>query len=179
MAALLGLDLAKAREVAQDAAGDDICEIANDNAPGQVVISGHKPAIDRAVEIARAAGARRAILLPVSAPFHCSLMEPAARAMAEALGKTAMSEPAVPLVANISAKAVRNPGAIREGLVEQVTGTVRWSESVSYLANESVDTLVELGAGKVLTGLARRINRDLKASAIAAPADIEAFLATG
>ncbi len=179
MAALLGLDLAKAREVAQNAAGDDVCEIANDNAPGQVVISGHKPAIDRALEIAKTAGARRAILLPVSAPFHCSLMEPAARTMAGALGKTAMSKPSVPLIANVSARAVRDPGAIREGLVEQVTGTVRWSESVSYLANEGVDTLVELGAGKVLTGLARRINRDLKASAIAAPADIEAFLAAG
>ena len=177
MAALLGLDLEAARTVAREAAQGEICEIANDNAPGQVVLSGDRSAIDRAVEIAKTAGARRAILLPVSAPFHCSLMQPAAQAMAEALGETAMSAPALPLVANISAAAVTSPEIIREGLVAQVTGTVRWTESVQYLANEGVERLVELGAGKVLTGLARRINRDLKASAIGAPADIEAFLA--
>jgi [acyl-carrier-protein] S-malonyltransferase len=177
MAALLGLDLEKSRAVADEASRGEVCEIANDNAPGQVVLSGHKTAIDRAVEIARTAGARRAILLPVSAPFHCSLMEPAARAMEAALGETVMSAPAVPLIANISASPVTSPEAIREGLVAQVTGTVRWTESVGRLSGEGVDTLVELGAGKVLTGLARRINRNLKASAIGTPADIEAFLA--
>jgi len=179
MAALLGLDMAKSKAVAQAAAENDVCEIANDNAPGQVVISGHKAAIDRAVEIAREVGARRAILLPVSAPFHCSLMQPAAQAMAQALAETDIKTPSAPLVANVSAAAVTSPEAIRGGLVEQVTGTVRWSESISYLANEGVDTLVELGAGKVLTGLARRINRDLKASAIGTPADIEAWLDAG
>ena len=177
MAALLGLDYEGAGNVAREAAQGDICEIANDNAPGQVVISGHKQAIDRAVEIAKEAGARRAILLPVSAPFHCSLMAPAAKVMREALAGVDIKPPLVPLIANISASAVTAPDDIAAGLVAQVTGRVRWRESVSLMAHDGVTRLYELGAGKVLTGLARRINRDLKAGAIGSPDDIETFMA--
>jgi [acyl-carrier-protein] S-malonyltransferase len=176
MAALLGLDLDVAREVAEAAAQGDVCQAANDNAPGQVVVSGHTAAIERALEIAKEKGAKRAVLLPVSAPFHCSLMAPAADVMAEALGNTEINAPAVPLVANVTAESVVDPDTIRHQLVEQVTGAVRWRESVLYMKDKGVDTLVEAGAGKVLSGLARRIDRDLTGQALNGPEDIEAFL---
>jgi len=174
MAALLGLDLEAARAVAEEAAQGDVCAPANDNAPGQVVISGARAAIDRALEIARDKGARRAMLLPVSAPFHCALMAPAAEVMARALEEVEVSDPVVPLVANISATAVGDAAAIRAGLVEQVTGMVRWRESVAFMADAGVSRLYEIGAGKVLSGLARRIDRELETVAVGTPEDIEA-----
>jgi [acyl-carrier-protein] S-malonyltransferase len=178
MAALLGLDLDTAAEVAAEAAGDEVCSVANDNAPGQVVISGAIGAVERAVEIAKGKGARRALLLPVSAPFHCSLMAPAARVMEEALRSVAMQAPAVPLVANVTAEPVTDAEDIRRHLVEQVTGVVRWTESVTWLTGKGgVDSLVELGTGKVLTGLAKRIAPDAAAQALNTPADIDAFVA--
>lgn len=176
MAALLGLDLDVAREVAQEAAQGDVCQAANDNAPGQVVVSGHTAAVERALEIAREKGAKRALLLPVSAPFHCSLMAPAAEVMAKALEDTQINAPIVPLVANVTAESVVDPDTIRRQLVEQVTGAVRWRECVLYMKDKGVDTLVEAGAGKVLSGLARRIDRDLIGQSLNGPADIEAFL---
>jgi [acyl-carrier-protein] S-malonyltransferase len=176
MAALLGLDLDAAREVAEAAAQGEVCQAANDNAPGQVVVSGHTAAVERALEIAKEKGARRAVLLPVSAPFHCSLMAPAADVMAEALEKTEISAPAVPLVANVTAESVADPDTIRRQLVEQVTGAVRWRESVLYMKDKGVDTLVAAGAGKVLSGLARRIDRELTGQALNGPEDIEEFL---
>ena len=176
MAALLGLELDVAREVAEAAAQGEVCQAANDNAPGQVVVSGHTAAVERAVEIAKEKGAKRAVLLPVSAPFHCALMAPAADVMAEALGKTEISAPVVPLVANVTAESVADPDTIRRQLVEQVTGAVRWCESVLYMKDKGVDTLVEVGAGKVLSGLARRIDRELTGRALNGPDDIEEFL---
>jgi [acyl-carrier-protein] S-malonyltransferase len=176
MAALLGLDLDVAREVAEAAAQGEVCQAANDNAPGQVVVSGHAAAVERALEIAKEKGARRAVLLPVSAPFHCSLMAPAADVMAEALEKTEINAPAVPLVANVTAESVADPDTIRRQLVEQVTGAVRWRESVLYMKDKGVDRLVEAGAGKVLSGLARRIDRELTGVALNGPDDIEEFL---
>jgi [acyl-carrier-protein] S-malonyltransferase len=176
MAALLGLELDAAREVAEAAAQGEVCQAANDNAPGQVVVSGHTAAVERAVEIAKEKGAKRAVLLPVSAPFHCALMAPAADVMAEALGKTEISAPVVPLVANVTAESVADPDTIRRQLVEQVTGAVRWRESVLYMKDKGVDTLVEAGAGKVLSGLARRIDRELTGRALNGPDDIEEFL---
>jgi [acyl-carrier-protein] S-malonyltransferase len=176
MAALLGLDLDAAREVAEAAAQGEVCQAANDNAPGQVVVSGHAAAVERALEIAKEKGARRAVLLPVSAPFHCSLMAPAADVMAEALEKTEINAPAVPLVANVTAESVADPDTIRRQLVEQVTGAVRWRESVLYMKDKGVDRLVEAGAGKVLSGLARRIDRELTGVALNGPDDIEEFL---
>ena len=178
MAALLGLDMETVRAVAGEAAQDGVCEVANDNAPGQVVISGDAQAVERAMALAKDKGAKRALPLPVSAPFHCSLMRPAAEAMAEALAGVVMNAPVVPLVANVTARPLTDPDEIRARLVEQVTGMVRWTESVSWLASEGGATeLVELGAGKVLTGLAKRIAPDATASAINTPADIEAFAA--
>ncbi len=178
MAALLGLDLAAAREVAAEAGQGDVCDVANDNAPGQVVISGATAAVERAVEIAKNKGAKRALLLPVSAPFHCSLMQPAAEAMEAALGEVTMQAPQVPLVANVLAAPVSDPAEIRRRLVEQVTGVVRWTESVSWLTGEGgITHLTELGTGKVLTGLAKRINAEAAANAVSSPADIEAFVA--
>lgn len=178
MAALLGLDLQDAREVAEAAATDDeVCMAANDNAPGQVVVSGAKAAVERAVELAKEKGAKRAVLLPVSAPFHCSMMQPAADRMAEALASATMNPPAVPVVANVTASAVSEPTRIRELLVEQVTGVVRWRESVLYMKDQGVDRLVELGAGKVLSGLARRIDRELQSANAGTPDEIEALLA--
>jgi [acyl-carrier-protein] S-malonyltransferase len=174
MAALLGLDVEQALEVAKAAAEGEVCEAANDNAPGQVVISGHMTAVERAVELAKEHGAKRAILLSVSAPFHCALMQPAADAMADALGEVDMLAPSVPLVANVSASRLETPSAIRDSLVQQVTGMVRWRECVGFMVENGVDTLYELGAGKVLSGLARRIDRDLAAVAVGAPADVEA-----
>ncbi len=176
MAALLGLDLDVAREVAAAAAQGEVCQAANDNAPGQVVVSGHTAAVERALEIAKEKGAKRALLLPVSAPFHCSLMAPAADVMAEALEKTEISAPEVPLVANVTAESVVDPDTIRRQLVAQVTGAVRWRESVLYMKDKGVDRLVEAGAGKVLSGLARRIDRELTGLALNGPADIEEFL---
>ncbi len=175
MAALLGLDIDAAAQVAAQAAGAEVCVAANDNAPGQVVVSGHKSAVERALELAAAQGAKRCVLLPVSAPFHCPLMQPAADAMAEALAEVTISRPAVPLVANVTAAAVEDPEEIRRLLVAQVTGAVRWRESMLYVRKNGVDELVELGAGKVLSGLARRIDRALSASAIGTPNEVEAF----
>ena len=176
MAALLGLELEAAREVAEAAAQGEVCQAANDNAPGQVVISGHTAAVERALEIAKEKGAKRAVLLPVSAPFHCSLMAPAADVMAEALGNTQISAPVVPLVANVTAESVVDPDTIRRQLVEQVTGAVRWRECVLYMKDKGVDRLVEAGAGKVLSGLARRIDRALTGQSLNGPDDIEEFL---
>lgn len=178
MAALLGLDFADADAAAAEAAdtsGDEICAAANDNAPGQVVISGNKAAVERAIEIAREKGARRAVLLPVSAPFHCALMQPAAEAMEEALAEVTINAPAVPLVANVTASVTSDPELIRSLLVQQVTGVVRWRESVLAMGEDGVDTLVELGAGKVLTGMVRRINRDMTGVSVQSPADMEEF----
>ncbi|MBJ3785339.1 ACP S-malonyltransferase [Devosia sediminis] len=178
MAALLGLDVETAQAVAAEAAQGDVCDVANDNAPGQVVVSGATPAVERAVEIAKAKGAKRALLLPVSAPFHCSMMQPAADAMAAALAEVTMNAPVVPLVANVLAAPISDPAEIRQRLVEQVTGVVRWTESVTWLTTTGgVTTLVEFGSGKVLTGLAKRIAPDASAQAVGTPADIDAFIA--
>jgi [acyl-carrier-protein] S-malonyltransferase len=174
MAALLGLDFATASAVAAEAAQGDVCQAANDNSDGQVVISGSKAAVDRACEIAKAKGAKRAILLPVSAPFHCALMKPAADAMAEALAKVTMNTPVVPLVANVLAAPTSDPVLIRQKLVEQVTGTVRWRESVAFMAAQGVKLFVEVGAGKVLTGLAKKNAPDAQAIAAGTPEDIAA-----
>ena len=173
MAALIGLDLEAARQVAEAAAQDEVCVPANDNAPGQVVVSGHRSAVERAVEIAPDKGARRAVMLPVSAPFHCPLMAPAADVMAEALAEVTMLPPSLALVANVTAAPVAEPETIRSLLVQQVTAMVRWRESVLRMKEEGVETLVELGAGKVLSGLIRRIDRDLKAVAVGTPDEIE------
>lgn len=178
MAALLGLDLDTARAVAEEAAQGEVCQVANDNAPGQVVISGALAAIERALEIAKAKGSKRALLLPVSAPFHCSLMQPAADAMAAALAEVQMNAPVVPLVANVLAAPISDPAEIRQRLVEQVTGVVRWTESVTWLAGQGgVTQLVELGTGRVLTGLAKRIASNVTADAVGSPAEIDAFVA--
>jgi len=178
MAALLGLELEPAQEVAKAAAEGDVCAAANDNAPGQVVVSGHKAAVERAMKLGAERGARRSILLPVSAPFHCALMEPAAREMEEALAAVAMETPAVPLIANVTAASVDEPETIRRLLVEQVTGLVRWRESVLAMKGEGVDTVIELGVGRVLSGLVKRIDRDLAVMSVGTPAEIETFLKT-
>jgi [acyl-carrier-protein] S-malonyltransferase len=178
MAALLGLDLDTARQVAAEAAQGEVCDVANDNAPGQVVVSGTTAAVERALVLAKAAGAKRALLLPVSAPFHCSLMQPAADAMAIALSEVKMNAPVVPLVSNVLAAPITDPAEIRQRLIEQVTGVVRWTESVTWLTGAGgVTHLAELGTGNVLTGLAKRINGDAVARAVGTPADIEAFVA--
>ena len=176
MAALLGATLDQASGIAADAAEDQVCDIANDNAPGQVVLSGNTEAVERAVAFAGERGIRRAVMLPVSAPFHCRLLQPASEAMKEALGATAIEPPQPELVANVSAEPVSDPDEIRELLVAQVTGRVRWRECVLAMRDAGVETLVELGAGKVLTGLARRIDRDLAALSVESPDDIEALL---
>jgi [acyl-carrier-protein] S-malonyltransferase len=177
MAALLGLDYEEAAAIASEAADGEVCQAANDNAPGQVVVSGMRSAVERAVEIAKARGAKRAILLPVSAPFHCALMQPAADAMREALEGVDLKVPAVPIVANVLAQPISDPGEIRRRLVEQVTGTVRWRESVGAMAAAGVDRLYEVGAGKVLTGLVKRIAPAVGSSAIGSPEDVAAFRA--
>ena len=177
MAALLGLDLADAAAVASEAAQGDICQAANDNSPGQVVISGHKAAVERALEIAKAKGAKRAILLAVSAPFHCALMQPAADVMAEALAKVAMKPPVVPLIANVIAGPLSDPADIRASLVKQVTGTVRWRECVGFMAAHGVNRFCELGAGKVLTGLLKKNAPEASGIAIGTPDDIAAAAA--
>jgi len=176
MAALMGMDLEDVRAVAGDAGG--VCTAANDNAPGQVVLSGARATVERAVEIAAERGARRSIMLPVSAPFHCPLMAPAAEVMAEALAEVPMERPAVPLICNMTAAPLEDPDEIRHRLVEQVTGMVRWRESVLYMRDHGVDTVVEIGAGRVLTGLTRRIDRDLTGVTVGTPGEVEAFLGT-
>ena len=177
MAAILGLDLETVLAAAADAAQGEICSVANDNAPGQVVISGHLSAVNRAIEALKAAGAKRALPLPVSAPFHCALMRPAADAMEAALANVTMNAPVVPVIANVLARPISDPVEIRKRLVEQVTGMVRWTECVTWMVKEGgVTDLVELGSGKVLSGLAKRISPDTPASSIGAPADIDAFV---
>ena len=176
MAALLGLNFDAAKEIADEAAQGDVCDVGNDNAPGQVVLSGATSAIERAVEIAKEKGARRAVPLPVSAPFHCSMLAPAADVMEKALDETEIAAPSPVLVANVTASSVQDPPIIRRQLVEQVTGMVRWHESVLYMKEQGVDTLIELGAGNVLTGLARRIDRELTGRSIQSPDDIETLL---
>jgi [acyl-carrier-protein] S-malonyltransferase len=173
MAALLGADLAQAQALAKAAAEGEVCEAANDNAPGQVVISGSRAAIERAIALGPKFGARRAVLLPVSAPFHCALMQPAADAMREALGSVTIKPPAVPLVANVLASAITDPDQIRTRLVEQVTGMVRWRESMLYLQSQGVDTVYEVGAGRVLAGIARRVE-GLQAHSVGTPEELEA-----
>lgn len=178
MAALLGLDFEAAQAVAAEAAQGDVCQAANDNDPSQVVVSGHKAAIERAVDIAKERGAKRAVLLPVSAPFHCALMQPAADAMATALAEVQISAPAVPVVANVRAAAVSDPDEIRALLVEQVTGSVRWRESVQQMDADGVTEIWEIGAGKALSGMVRRINRDITCRAVGTSADVDAAVAS-
>jgi len=177
MAALLGLGIDQGHSVAAEAAGaDQVCAVANDNAPGQVVVSGHRQAVERAIAIARAHGARRSIALPVSAPFHSPLMAPAAEVVAEALGRVMLGSPVVPLVANISATATQDPTRISRGLVEQVTAMVRWRESMLFLEQKGVEELVEIGTGRVLTGLAKRIAPDLSARSVGTPEEVESLI---
>ncbi len=176
MAALLGLDYATATDVAAEAAQGDVCQTANDNSDGQVVISGTKAAIDRACEIAKTKGAKRAILLPVSAPFHCALMQPAAEAMAQALSTVEMNAPIVPLIANVLAGEITDPAIIRAKLIEQVTGTVRWRECVAYMVAHGVKVFVEIGAGKVLTGLAKKNAPEATAINAGTPGEIAALV---
>ena len=177
MAALLGLDFATAAGVAAEAAQGEVCQAANDNSDGQVVISGHKAAVERAAEIAKARGAKRAIMLPVSAPFHCALMQPAADAMAKALSEVAMHAPVVPVMANVRAAPLTDPAAIRDSLVAQVTGTVRWRECVAAMVAGGVTQFIELGSGKVLTGLAKKNAPAATALAINTPDDFAAAIA--
>ena len=176
MAALLGATLEQARDIAGAAAEDQVCDLANDNAPGQVVLSGNGEAVERAVALAKERGVRRAVMLSVSAPFHCRLLQPAAEAMEEALSTVDMSPPEPPLVANVSAEPVSDPDEIRELLVAQVTGLVRWRECVLAMRDAGVGTVVEIGAGRVLTGLARRIDPDLVALSVESPDDVDALL---
>lgn len=177
MAALLGLDFRTVAAVAEEAAMGEVCQAANDNDPGQVVVSGHRAAVERAVELAKERGARRAMLLPVSAPFHCALMEPAAEAMAEALSHVEIHRPKVPLVANVVAESVSDPATIRSLLVDQVMGAVRWRESVIYMAEQGVGEVWENGAGKALSGMIRRIDRSVATRAVATPDDVRAAAA--
>ena len=176
MAAVLGLDLDTVRAVAAEAAQGDVCEAANDNDPAQVVVSGHKAAVERACEIAKEKGAKRALLLPVSAPFHCALMQPAADVMAEALAQVEIKAPAVPVVANVVAAPVSAPEDIRRLLVEQVTGSVRWRESVAAMAAAGVDEIWEIGAGKALSGMIRRIEKSIACKAVGTPDEVKATL---
>ncbi len=177
MAAVLGLDFDAVKAVAEAAAQGDVCSAANDNGGGQVVVSGHKPAVERAIAMAQAQGAKRAMLLPVSAPFHCALMQPAADVMAEALANVTINVPAAPIVANVTADYVSDPASIRELLVRQVTGTVRWRESVARMSAGSVSRFVEVGSGKVLAGLIRRIAEGAATISVGSPADVDAFKA--
>lgn len=175
MAAMIGLDLADVRAIASEVADVGVCAAANDNGGGQVVVSGTKAAVERAVELAKLRGVKRAMMLPVSAPFHCLLMQPAADAMAEALARIPVNTPVVPLVANVPAQAISEPSQIVRSLIEQVTGTVRWRESVQFMAQAGVTVFYELGAGKVLTGLIKRIAETATASAIGTPEDLARF----
>ncbi len=178
MAALLGLNFEQAREAAEKAAQGQVCQAANDNDPGQVVVSGHREAVERAIEIAREMGARRAVLLPVSAPFHCTLMQPAAEVMAEELSRVDIEPPKVPLVANVRAAPITDPSTIRSLLVEQVTGVVRWRESVAFMAGEGVDEFWEIGAGKALSGMIRRIVRGAATRQAGTPEEVKAAAQT-
>jgi [acyl-carrier-protein] S-malonyltransferase len=178
MAALLGLDFEQAVTVAGEAAQDQVCQAANDNGGGQVVVSGDKAAVERAVELAKARGARRAMMLPVSAPFHCTLMQPAADAMAAALAGVTVKSPAVPVVANVLAKPIRDPADIVDALVAQVTGTVRWRDSIAFMADAGVTRFYEVGAGKVLSGLVRRVAEGASGVSIGTPDDVAAFKAS-
>ncbi len=178
MAALLGLDLDVAKEVVDEAAQGDVLATANDNAPGQVVVSGKREAVERAVDVAKEKGAKRAMLLQVSAPFHCLMMAPAADVMAEALADVKLLPPVVPLIANVTAGPVEDPDEIRRLLVEQVTGMVRWRECCMTMRAKGVEKLIEVGSGKVLSGLARRIDKELSASNVSTPAGVEEFLGT-
>jgi [acyl-carrier-protein] S-malonyltransferase len=177
MAALLGVDFEQAAAIAHEAAQGELVQAANDNGGGQVVVSGHKTAVERAVEIAKAKGVRRAMLLPVSAPFHSALMQPAAEVMADALGKVTIKPPVVPLVANVTAAPVTEPAQIMRGLIEQVTGTVRWRESVGFMASAGIATFYEVGSGKVLSGLIKRIADGAHGVSIGTPDDVTAFKA--
>jgi [acyl-carrier-protein] S-malonyltransferase len=178
MAAILGLDFDDVKKITEAASNEDICEAANDNSNGQVVISGHAGAVAKAIVLATEAGAKRAIELPVSAPFHCRLMAPAAQEMATALADVDFRPPTVPVIANVTASAVTEPSQIRQLLVEQITGTVRWRESVMYMKTKGVDKVFEIGAGKVLCGLVKRIEPDIEAQAIGTAEQIDAFLST-
>jgi [acyl-carrier-protein] S-malonyltransferase len=177
MAALIGVELDAAREIAQQAAAGAVCAAANDNGGGQVVLSGDKSAVERAVEIAKGRGVKRAMMLPVSAPFHCALMQPAADVMAQALAQVTVKAPSVPLVANVLAAPIDNPQQVVQALVQQVTGTVRWRESVSFMANAGVTAFYEVGSGKVLTGLIKRIAETASAASIGTPEDVARFKA--
>lgn len=178
MAALLGIELEPAQEACVEAAKGEIVSVANDNGGGQVVVSGHKAAVERTIETAKAKGAKRGMMLPVSAPFHCPLMQPAADAMQAALETVALGTPRVALVANVLASEITEPGNIKQRLVEQVTGLVRWRESVQYMKSQGVEMLVECGSGKVLSGLVKRIDKEMTGLALNTPADIETFLKT-
>ncbi|MGQ0583457.1 MAG: ACP S-malonyltransferase [Reyranella sp.] len=178
MAALLGIELEAAQEACKEAAQGEVVAVANDNGGGQVVVSGHKGAVERAIEAAKARGCKRGMLLPVSAPFHCSLMQPAADAMKAALEQVTLMPPRVPLIANVLASEISDPTAVKQRLVEQVTGLVRWRESVQYMKSKGVEVLVECGTGKVLSGLVKRIDKDMTGLALNAPQDIDAFLKT-
>lgn len=178
MAALIGLDLSVAQEIASAASQNEVCAAANDNAPGQIVVSGHVAAVERAITIAAERGYKRSIKLPVSAPFHCTLMRPAADVMRKALSEVHMHSPSVPLIANVTAESVSNAETIRELLVEQVTSAVRWRESVLYMKEQGVEQLIECGAGTVLAGLTKRIDKDVLAISLQTPQDIENFLKT-
>jgi [acyl-carrier-protein] S-malonyltransferase len=175
MAALLGLDFAAAVSIAADAAAGGVCQAANDNGGGQVVVSGDKAAVERAVELAKAKGAKRAMLLPVSAPFHCALMQPAADVMANALREVKVKAPVVPVVSNVMVQPLTDPSQIVGALVAQVTGTVRWREDVEFMAKEGVDIFYEVGAGKVLSGLIKRIAANATGKSIGTPDDVAAF----
>ncbi len=179
MAALLGAELDQARAIAQEAAAQaaGVCQVANDNGGGQVVLSGAKAAVEKAIDISKEKGIKRAVLLPVSAPFHCALMQPAADAMREALAGAAISPPCVPVVANVTAAPTQDPEAIRRLLVEQVTGAVRWRESVAYMADQGVTKFIECGSGKVLAGLLKRIAPQAAGLSVGAPADFDAYRA--
>jgi [acyl-carrier-protein] S-malonyltransferase len=172
MAAILGLDLRAVEAIASQAAAGEVCEAANDNDPAQIVVSGHRAAVERAIALARERGAKRAVLLPVSAPFHCALMQPAAAAMEQALGDVELAPPSAPLVANVTARPVTDPAEIRRLLVRQVTARVRWRESVEWMAGQGVGRFVEVGAGKALSGMIRRITKDVETRAVGAAADV-------
>ncbi|MEX0308842.1 MAG: ACP S-malonyltransferase [Tateyamaria sp.] len=174
MAALLGLDFATATAVAEEAAEGEVCQAANDNDPGQVVVSGHKGAVERAVEIAKGKGAKRAVMLPVSAPFHCSLMQPAADVMADALAAVTFNTPAVPVIPNVTVSASSDPDALRTHLVSQVTGSVRWRETIMHMGAQGVNEIWEIGAGKALSGMIRRIDRSIATRAVGTPDDVKA-----
>ena len=172
MAALLGLDFETATAVAAEAAQGEVCQAANDNDPAQVVVSGHRAAVERALEIAKAKGAKRALLLPVSAPFHCALMQPAAAVMSDALAAVVIEKPVVPVVANVRAEAVSEPDRLRDLLVAQVTGSVRWRESVQWMERAGVTEYWEIGAGKALSGMIKRISKEAQTRAVGTPEDV-------